>query len=156
MNYSESYIKKLNGLLHLVNDSNKGYKEAVARADSQDLKDLFSHIAQQRESLARELEDRIHSYSGDVKAGSEFKASLHRSWMGIKTAMTKKDDQAVMESCRNGDQVVLDAYDDMLQGDLLNDTSMKTFLMGQRLIINEAFMEIDRRYFDLFNQNPAN
>lgn len=156
MNYTGNYNKQLQSLLRLLNDSKQGYTEATELVQSAELKDLFFQIIKQRETLAAEIRDRIHSYGGTPdEERSDLMASLHRGWMEIKTSMTKKDDQAVLESCRNGDQTVLDAYDDILQGDLLNDTDIKTFLMSQRFIINETFTELDRRYFSLFKKDPS-
>ncbi|WP_374164184.1 PA2169 family four-helix-bundle protein [Arcticibacter sp. MXS-1] len=156
MNYPENYTRQLQTLLRLVEDSSEGYKTAAEHASSQEFIELFRGFAAEREMLAEELRERIARYGVHAEEpGSDFMASLHRSWMGIKTAMTKKDDQAVLESCRNGDQSVLDAYDDMMQGDLLNDTDMKTFLSGQRYTINRAFMDLDKRYFDLFKKDPS-
>lgn len=156
MNHSGNYTKQLHTLLRLVEDSCEGYKTAIEHASSEEFKELFRQIETEREMLATELRERVKA-QGDVTdhQGSDVMASLHRSWMGIKTAMTRKDDQAVLESCRNGDQSVLDAYDDIMQGNLLNNTELKTFLSGQRYTVNRAFMDLDKRYFDLFKKDPS-
>ena len=55
-----------------------------------------------------------------------------------------------MEKLRSTERETLDAYDDVLQGTILENFNLKTLIMGHRLIINEAFTELDRRYFELF------
>lgn len=156
MAYHENYIKQLQRLLHIISDSFKGYKEAEKDVESADLKELFRQIASERESMTEQLRERIARYGGNADIqGSDILGTLHRSWMGIKTAMTHKTDQTVLESCRNGDQAALDTFDDILQGDLLNDTEMKTFLTGQRFAVSQTFMELDRRYFSLFKADPS-
>ncbi len=156
MSYPENYIKQLQQLLQIVNDSCLGYKEAVKDAGSPELKDLFNNIASERETLASQLKERISRYGSDLTTVStDILGALHRGWMDVKTSLTHKTDQTVLESCRNGDQVALDVYDDILQGDLLNDTGIKTFLMEQRYIINRAYMDLDARYFSLFKKDPS-
>ncbi len=156
MSYQENYIKQLHTLLRLVSDSVEGYKSAADHVSSTEYKDLFNNISRQREGIAAEFRELISGYGGNAEIESpDLMASLHRSWMGIKTAMTKKDDQAVMESCRNGDQALLDAFDDILQGDLLNNADLKTFIMDQRLKVNEVFLDLDDRYFKLFKKDPS-
>lgn len=157
MNYPENYTNQLKRVLQMVLDSHKGYSEAIEEAGSQEFKDLFSRIASERETIASQLIERIKRYGGDPadENKNELLGMMHRGWMGIKTSVAKKTDQTVLESCRNGDQAILDLYDDILQGDLLNDTDMKTFLMEQRYIINNAFMELDKKYFDLFKKDTS-
>lgn len=156
MNYPENYIGQLKRLLQIILDSRKGYQEAASMVESQELKEAFGRVAAERETLATALKDRIAQYGGNPDdLSGDFLATLHRSWMGIKTAMTKRTDQTILESCRNGDQAALDAFDDVLQGDLLNDSNLKTFLVVQRHKINEAFMEMEERYFKLFKKDPT-
>jgi uncharacterized protein (TIGR02284 family) len=148
--YGENYIKQLQHLLTIVNDGKEGYKKAAEEIDSKPLKEVFNRFFSQRGKMAEELKMKIDELGGNAEnTGGDFQGALHRSWMSVKTALTKNDDQAILESCRHGDLIALDVYDDVLQGDIL-ETDLKPFLMRQRLQIHEAFMEIDRLYFNLF------
>ena len=151
--YSENYIKQLQRLLTIVNDGKEGYLKAAADIESPSLKEKFTNFSNDRKEIANELEAKITEMGGTAtNRDGDTIGLMHRSWLSIKTALTKHDEQAVLETCRNGDQASLDVYDDILQGTIL-ESDLKPFIMHQRLKINEAFMELDKLYFYLFSKS---
>ncbi|EOR96392.1 hypothetical protein ADIARSV_0434 [Arcticibacter svalbardensis MN12-7] len=156
MSYSENYNKQLHRLYKILQASHKGYLEAKNHTESSELKDLFEKYAIDRELLTQQMRDKIAHYGGNADLDHDDAVGLlHRGWLSLKTSLTANTAQNILESCRNADQVALDAYDDALQGEILNDFELKTFLMEQRLNINENYTELDRRYFSLFKKNPS-
>lgn len=154
--YVENYEKQLERLLLICNDGIEGYRKAAEEVHSAELKELFLKNSSEREQMAAELKKHIKELGGDAdnKQGDSA-GKLHRNWMAIKAAFTSKhkDDQAILESCRTGEEAALEAYDDVLQGSILS-TNLKTFLMGQRTAISQAFYYIDKLYFDRFKTSP--
>lgn len=156
MSYSENYNKQLHRLYKILQASHKGYTEAKNHTESAELKDLFEKYAIDRERLTEQMRDKIAHYGGDADLDNDDAVGLlHRGWLSLKTSLTANTAQNILESCRNADQVALDAYDDALQGEILNDSELKTFLMEQRLNINENYTELDRIYFSLFKKDPS-
>lgn len=154
--YSENYGKQLKHLYKILLESCNGYIEACKHISSPDLQALFEKTIEDRQMIVKQIRDKMAEYGGssdDMEGGSE--GLIHRSWMQFKTAFTSSSDQSILESCRNGEQVVLDLYDDVLQGEVLYDMTLKTFLMEQRLKVNENFIELDKRYFALFKKDPS-
>jgi len=149
--YHENYKKQLKHLLDVINDGKAGYKYAAQHVHSDYLRDLFHRFIQDREEMAGELQAHIGSYAEDDDGG--VKGAFHRAIMAIKTALTKdeKDDRVILESCREGDRAALDAFDDVLQGTIL-ETELKPFLTGLRYRISQAFNEVDKLYFDGFEE----
>lgn len=154
--YPENYTKQLQRLFVLVSDNQKHYQQAAEKVQNPEFKELFHHFSLEREAIINELRKRIVS-SGVSPQKDEhgFMADLQRSWQDFKASVSGSGDQAVLESCRNSDQTVLDGYDDVLQGSVLEDAELKFFLSAQRYTINESFLELDRRYFDLFNSDNS-
>ncbi|WP_207425322.1 PA2169 family four-helix-bundle protein [Pedobacter sp. SYSU D00535] len=154
--YPENYTKQLQRLEALLNDSYKTYQHAIDHVQSADLKELLRSVATERESILAELKSRIRSMGGDPEHDETgFLATLQRGWQGIKAAAAGSGDQGVLDSCRSSDVEVLNGYDDVLQGTILEDTELKTFLASQRLTINNALIELDARYFKLFKSDPS-
>ena len=154
--YPENYTKQLQRLLALVSDSKKHYQHAAENIKSPEFKDLLKQYGAERESIIAELKQKIASMGGNPDEDEHgFLSILHRGWLEMKAKAAGKGDQELLEACRNTDQALLDGYDDVLQGTLLEHSDLKTFVSGQRLAINESFWELDRHYFNLFNTNNS-
>ena len=154
--YHENYAKQLSRLLHVVNDGKEGYKTAAEEVHSTELKELFINKSDERARIAEELKEKIREYGGhDNDEDGDHSGKLHRSFMAFKAAFTAKhkDDQAVLQSVRTGEEAALGAFDDVLQGEILN-TNLKPFITGLRLQISEDFYFVDKMYFDRFNSSP--
>lgn len=155
MAYTENYNKQLQRLHRILQEGQKGYTDAAEHVKSEDLKALFQNIATEREALANQMAAKMVEFGYDPNGHDDALGVLHRGWMSIKASMTSNTDQNILESCRNGDQAALDAFDDVLQGEILYDIELKSFLMEPRLKINETFLDLDKRYFDMFKKDPS-
>lgn len=152
MEKHEDYKKQLKHLLRIVNDGKEGYKHAAEQAHSGKLKELFRRYAGERNEMADELKAHIGPHE-ELGEGGDAKGAFHRAFMSLKTVLSsnEKDDRAILESCREGDRAALDAFDDILQGTIL-ETDLKPFLTGLRYRISKAFNEIDSLYFEGFKE----
>ena len=147
--YHENYAKQLQRLLSVVTKSQKKYIDASDYVDSADFKNLFNRYADERKNIITELKEAIHKLGGKINNTDEAEIGSHH-WNSTHSGQDPKKDQAVLEKIRNSEQETLDTYDDVLQGTILEEFNLKTLIMSQRLSINEAFTEIERRYFSLF------
>lgn len=146
--YNENYGKQLQKLLHAVTKSQKKYIEASEKIDVAELKNLFNRYAFDRNQIISELNQAILNFGGQISDSNDEIVSHH--WNEDGNSPDSKKDQSIMEKLRSTERETLDAYDDVLQGTILENFNLKTLIMGHRLIINEAFTELDRRYFELF------
>ena len=60
----------------------------------------------------------LSSLGGNPEQGGSMSGSLHRAWVDIKTAVTGKDDAAVLTECERGEDSAKQAYADALKKDL--------------------------------------
>jgi uncharacterized protein (TIGR02284 family) len=154
--YPENFTKQLQRLLGLVNDSRTHFAEAIEKVSSQEFKDFLKQILIEREALQIELVNRIVRLGGDPDDYKlSFLSGLERSWQTLKAKASGSGDQEILEACRNVDQAVLDGYDDVLQGSILEDEELKYFISSQRFTINQSFLELDERYFSLFKKDNS-
>ncbi|MEJ6979929.1 DUF2383 domain-containing protein [Pedobacter sp. P351] len=147
--YHENYIKQLQRLLHTVAKSEKKLIDASDHIVSEEYKNLIDKYAEERIIIISELQEAIAQLGG-THTNVESEIGIHHPITGLGTMPNSKKEQSILEQVRNSERDALETYDDVLQGSILEEFNLKTLLMGHRLAINEAFTELDKRYFALF------
>ena len=145
--YHENYTKQLQRLLNIVAKGRKKYLKAAEQTESDEFRNLFNRYAGEREDIISELKAAIQKLDGQVNESTEQEAEVQNL---NSTKVHSKKDQSILDSLRGSEQETLDTYDDVLQGSILEEFDLKTLIMGQRLRVNEAYTELERRYFELF------
>jgi uncharacterized protein (TIGR02284 family) len=114
MHTNEDHIKLVNGLVETTIDSADGYEEAAKDADSARYKDLFTRRAQERRSIASELQDEVRRLGGDPKDDGTILAAAHRVFVNLKDSLTKGD-EAVVNEVEAGEDHIKGKYEKALQ-----------------------------------------
>ncbi|KQV56213.1 MULTISPECIES: PA2169 family four-helix-bundle protein [unclassified Caulobacter] len=114
MHTNEDHIKLVNGLLKTTIDSADGYAEAAKDAESARYKDLFERRAQERRSVASELEEEVRRLGGDPKDDGTALAAAHRAFLNLKDAVTKGD-EAVINEVEAGEDFIKEKYEKALK-----------------------------------------
>ena len=94
---NEDHIKLVNGLVETTIDSADGYAEAAKDADGSSYKDLFERRAQERRSIASELQDEVRRLGGEPKDDGILLAAAHRVFVNLKDSLTKGDEAVINE-----------------------------------------------------------
>lgn len=100
---NDDVISTLNGLIETCKDGQDGFREAAEGVERSDLKSLFYEFSQQRAQFAGELQSLVQSLGGDPQNTGSVAAALHRGWINIKSAVTGKDDGAILNECERGE-----------------------------------------------------
>lgn len=129
-------ISTLNTLIQTNKDGETGYNEAAQGVEGSDLKDLFMRYSQQRSQFASELQDEVHKLGGDPQTSGSVAASLHRSWIDIKSVVTGKDEAAILGECERGEDVAVDSYQNALKEALPSDVN--SVIERQYMQVKEA------------------
>jgi uncharacterized protein (TIGR02284 family) len=114
MHSNEDHIKLVNGLVETTIDSADGYETAAKDADGARYKDLFQRRAQERRSIASELQDEVRRLGGEAKDDGTLLAAAHRVFVNLKDAMTKGD-EAVINEVEAGEDHIKAKYEKALQ-----------------------------------------
>lgn len=133
-------IKALNYLIGTCIDGENGYRDAAEEAKSSELKSHLARLGQQRTQFRGELEQEVIRLGGDPKESGSAGASLHRTWLNVRDAVTGKDDSAVIKESERGEKAALDNYDDVLGRDLPAD--LKETVTRQRDAVQRAYGEL--------------
>lgn len=133
---NSNVVSTLNNLIQTNKDGENGFNEAAQGVEGTDLKDLFIRYAQQRSQFAGELQDEVSKIGGDPANAGSVAASLHRSWIDIKSVVTGKDEGAILSECERGEDYAVDAYQNALKQALPSD--INSVIERQYLQIKEA------------------
>ena len=112
---NDDVISTLNGLIETCKDGQDGFKEAAEGVERSDLKSLFYEFSQQRSQFVGELQSLVRELGGDPENSGSVAAALHRGWINIKSAVTGKDEAAILNECERGEDSAKNAYKSALE-----------------------------------------
>lgn len=110
----ENSIDALNTLIEINNDRIEGYKTAAEEAEESDLKSLFSQFSRTSQNCNTALIAEVRKMGGTPAEGTRTTGKIYRAWMDFKALLTGKSRSSILNSCEYGEQVALDAYEDVL------------------------------------------
>jgi uncharacterized protein (TIGR02284 family) len=135
-------IDDLNHLITICNDGKQGYETAAEDADSAALRAMFSGYSAERAEFVQQLKTEIKKAGGDPDHGGGPLGAIHRAWIDVKSALTSKDNKAVLGACITGEQAAVNAYNEFLENNtLLAET--RAILNQQRRNIEEALNKVE-------------
>lgn len=114
---NEEVISTLNGLIETCRDGQDGFEAAAEGVKDPELKSLLRAYSRQRAGFVGELRDEVRRLGGDPEASGSVAASLHRGWMGVKSAATG-DDSSIITECERGEDSAVKTYSAALGRDL--------------------------------------
>ena len=133
---NDDAISYLNNLIETCKDGQNGFQTAADGVQRSDLKTLFHTYAQQRAQFAAELQAEVRHLGGDPEKTGSVAATLHRGWINIKSAVTGKDDHAVIAECERGEDSAVKNYEEALKANL--PTNVRSIIQRQFTQIKEA------------------
>ena len=89
-------ISVLNDLIETSKDGEKGFRECAEDLKRADLKTTMMQRSQDCASAAAELQQLVRSLGGDPETSSSVAGDLHRRWVDLKSMVTGKDDEAIL------------------------------------------------------------
>ena len=108
-------IRTLNGLIATTIDSVDGYRTSAADVDSPKLAELFTDRASERSSVAEQLRAEVTKLGGNPEDDGTILAAGHRAFINLKSAVTKRDDEAVIAEVERGEDHIKAKYEDALK-----------------------------------------
>lgn len=136
-------IKELNDLVEKNLDAVDGFQNASEKVRDPNLKNYLVDHARQRSQFNSELRQEITTLGGTPTEKKEGSASLHQTWMDIKTALSSDKEEAVLEECIRGDKNALKEYRDVLEERDVPD-NVKTTVRKQLDQIESSLRELER------------
>ncbi|WP_151088746.1 PA2169 family four-helix-bundle protein [Hymenobacter baengnokdamensis] len=131
----------LNELVETLKDGQKGYSDAMTDVEDTKLKDTFKKYAAQRASYVTEIEDQMFKLDLKPDESASVTGTVHRAWINLKSALTSKDNHAVLAECERGEDYAKKAYETALKAQDL-PSALHTVLTKQAAGVKQAHDEI--------------
>lgn len=112
---NDDVISTLNGLIETCKDGQEGFTQAAEGVDRSDIKSLFYEFGQQRAHFVGELQSLVQSLGGDPEESGSIAGAMHRGWINIKSAVTGRDEKAILNECERGEDSAKNQYEEALK-----------------------------------------
>lgn len=118
---NDDLISTLNELIETCKDGEKGFKTCAEDISDGQFKQPFLARVADCALAAKELQALVVAHGGTPETKSSLSGTLHRRWVDIKSAITGKDDEAILNECERGEDVALKSYRRALEKNLPAD-----------------------------------
>lgn len=125
--------KLLKTLTDTTYDSIEGYRKAVDKADSPQLKQALNERLQKREQTLATLNDALRQNGEELVSKGTLTGDLHRMWMSVADAF-ERGDEAAAERVEEGEDYLKAKFEAALKQDDLD--------AQERGVIQQCYAEI--------------
>jgi uncharacterized protein (TIGR02284 family) len=117
---ADETVSTLNNLIETLKDGVEGFKTSAADVKDARVKSTFQQLAQQRATLASELQSEVRKLGGDPEKSGSVAASAHRGWINIKSALGGGE-KSILNEAERGEDVAVKSFEKALNAKLPPD-----------------------------------
>jgi len=128
-------ISILTDLIETCKAGEECFSDAAEHIANNEFRRLFSIFVQQRSQFVQELEAEIHRLGG-VAGTAGVGGKLHRTWMNLKTNLTR-DEASIISECQREEEAAVNDYQEGLKADLPLDV---------QYVVKRQYMDIKDAY----------
>ncbi len=118
MEPSKDVISTLNTLIETSKNGEEGFRLSAQHAQDLELKTLLERYADDCARAVRELQQAVTESGGKPEDRGTVAGAMHRGWVNIRTAVTSKDDDVILEECERGEDHAKEIYQKALKENL--------------------------------------
>lgn len=118
----EATISTLNNLIETLKDGNEGFNTAAADVKDAGVKSTFEQLAQQRATLAAELQAEVRKLGGQPEKTGSTAAAAHRGWINLKSALGGGE-KSILNEAERGEDVAVHSFQKALNEKLPTDVA---------------------------------
>lgn len=111
----------LNDLIQTLKDGEEGFRTSAENLKDVSVRSQFQAFASQRAQFASELQSEVARIGGKPETSGSTSGALHRGWIEMKSAITGKDDHAILAEAEKGEDAAVKNYREALSKDLPTD-----------------------------------
>src|ERR1700753_2642302 len=108
-------LSKMQDLLSINIDSQRGFEEAANTTKDPQLKSLFTEYGQKRAFNASELRQYLSGAGEEPTNSGSVSGTLHRWWIDAKQALTGSDATSVLSEAERGEDSIKHEYEGALK-----------------------------------------
>jgi len=135
---NDHLVSTLNDLIQISKDGEKGFRTCADDAQERfvNYKQMFMDRATACAQTVLDLQDLVHRLGGEPTNHSTLGGTLHRQWVNLKSAVTGRDDDAILSECERGEDAAVHAYRKALSQDLPDDIRLVIERQYQGVLAN--------------------
>ncbi|MFG0328507.1 MAG: PA2169 family four-helix-bundle protein [Phycisphaerales bacterium] len=133
-------IKKVQDLISINIDSEKGFAKAAENIEDASLADHFRRIGTERGRFARELQNYVEWKGEDAEDDGSLQGKMHRWWIDIRGTVQDGDRAAVLSEAERGEDKIKEMYEDTLKETA--GSEMNSVLQNQYAAVKKAHDQI--------------
>lgn len=143
MSQTKEVISTLNSLIETLKDGQEGFRQASEAVEDSQLKSLFSGFSLQRSKFAGELQNHVIQL-GEPKPEetSSTAGALHRAWINMKSAISTREDHAILAECERGEDSAVAEYKKAMEDDSKLSAPIRDTVSRQYTAVKAAHDEI--------------
>jgi uncharacterized protein (TIGR02284 family) len=107
---NDKVIATLNELIETSKDGEKGFALAAKDTQEAELSGVFKAGEESCRAAAAELQGQVRRLGGIAEEAGSMKAAAHRGWINIKSAVSARDENAILEECERGEDYAKARY----------------------------------------------
>ena len=123
-------ISKLQDLIEINIDSQKGFQQAAETIEEPKMATLFRQIARDRAANATELQRFVAVNNETPEDDGSAMGAMHRWWLSARGALNGGDDYVVLIEAERGEDAIKHKYEDVLKetaGSPMNDVLTRQY-----------------------------
>jgi uncharacterized protein (TIGR02284 family) len=116
-------ISTLNTLIATTIDSITGYEDSAENIDNERFREIFRQRANDRQRIVEQLRDEVRRLGGEPEDGGSFMGKTHQRFLDLKSAITGRDEKAILNEVERGEDYLKDKWQTALQSGELKGES---------------------------------
>ena len=133
---SNNDVTTLNSLVATTIDSINGYQESADAVENAQFRELFQELARDRQQVLPQLQAAVARLGGAPEDDGTTLAAAHRTLVDLKSAITGRDDKAVINEVERGEDHIKHKYEAAL-----NDGALSA---EARQVVQQAYESVRR------------
>jgi uncharacterized protein (TIGR02284 family) len=133
---SNNDVSTLNSLIATTIDSINGYQESADAVENPQFRELFQELARDRQQVLPQLQAEVARLGGNPEDDGTALAAAHRTFVDLKSAITGRDDKAVINEVERGEDHIKDKFETAL-----NDGGLSA---ETRSAVQQAYQSVRR------------
>ena len=133
---SNTDVTTLNSLIATTVDSINGYQESADAVENPKFREMFQELARDRQQVVPQLQAAVARMGGNPEDDGTVLAAAHRTFVDLKSAITGRDDKAVINEVERGEDHIKHRYEAAL-----NDADLSA---EARQVVQEAYGSVRR------------
>ena len=107
-------VDAINDLIETCKDGELGFIAAMEDTKTPNLKVLFTKYSTQRAAFASQLQEALVQTGYQPEESGSLAGTLHRGWINLKSAVSGREDKAILEECERGEEAAVKEYQRVL------------------------------------------